>query len=86
MHVGQAEVAALESVSQSGVLDAEQVQNRGMQIVDVNLVFDRVESEFIGLAVNDGGLDAAAAEPDGVAVRMIDRARSGRVRACVASS
>ena len=38
MHVGQAEVAALEFVGQLQVVDAEQVQNRGLQIVYVDRV------------------------------------------------
>ena len=36
MHVGQAEVAALESVRQPLVVDAEQVQDRRLEVVDVD--------------------------------------------------
>ena len=38
MHVGQPEVAALEAVGQPLVVEAEQVQDRGVQVVDVDLV------------------------------------------------
>ena len=49
--VGQAEVAALEAVGQPRVVEAEQVQDRGVQVVDVDLVLDGVEAEVVGLAV-----------------------------------
>ena len=49
--VGQAEVAALEAVGQPLVVDAEQVQDRGVQVVDVDGVLDGVVAEVVGLAV-----------------------------------
>ena len=51
VHVGQAEVAALEAVGQLRVVDAEQVQDRGVQVVDVDGVVDDVVAEVVGLAV-----------------------------------
>ena len=56
MHVGQAEVAALEAVGESCVVEAEQVQQRGVQVVDVDRVGDDVEAEVVGLAVRIPGL------------------------------
>ena len=50
MHVGEAEVAALEAVGELGVVEAEQVQDGGVEVVDVDLVLDGVEAEFVGLA------------------------------------
>ncbi len=38
--VRQAEVATLKAVGQPCVVDAEQVQNRGVQVVDMHRVFD----------------------------------------------
>ena len=46
--VGQAEVAALELVGQPLVVDAEQVQHRGVQVVDVDDVLDGVVAELVG--------------------------------------
>ena len=43
MHVGQAEIAALEAVGQLGVVEAEQVQDRGVQVVGVDFVGRRVD-------------------------------------------
>ena len=52
MNIGQAEIAAGVAVGESLVVEAEQVQDRGVQVVDVDLVLDRVEAEFVGGAVD----------------------------------
>ena len=41
VHVGQAVVAALELERQPGVVDAQAVQDRGVQVVDVDGVLRR---------------------------------------------
>ena len=69
--VGQAEVAALEAVGQLRVVEAEQVQHRGVQVVDVDLVLDDVEAELVGLAERDARLDAAAGQPHREGVGMM---------------
>ena len=51
VHVGQAELAALIGVGQPLVVQAQQVQDRGLQVVDVDRVFDDVEAQFVGRAV-----------------------------------
>ena len=51
--VGQAEVAALEAEGEPLVVEAEQVQDRGLQVVDVDLVLDGAEAELVGLAEDD---------------------------------
>ena len=53
VHVGQAEVAAGVAVGQLLVVEAEQVQDRGVQVVDVDLVLDRVVAVVVGGAVDD---------------------------------
>ena len=49
-HVGEAEVTALEAVGELLVVETELVQQRGVEIVDVDLVLHRVEPEVVGLA------------------------------------
>ena len=51
--VGQAEVAALETVGEPGVVEAEEVEDRGVEVVDVDLVLDAGEAEVVGLAEGD---------------------------------
>ena len=71
VHVGQAEVAALELVGQPRVVDAQAVQDRGVQVVDVDGVVHDVVAEVVGLAERDAGLDAAAGHPDGEAAGVV---------------
>ena len=52
MHVGQAEVAAGVAVGEPGVVEAEQVQDRGVQVVDVDRLLDGLVAEFVGGAVD----------------------------------
>src|SRR5262245_654022 len=45
--VGEAEVAALRAEGELGVVDAEQMEDGGVQVVDVNAVLDGVEAEVV---------------------------------------
>ena len=60
MHVGQAKMAALKFVGQAFVVDAEQVQDGRLEVVDVDWVFGRVVGEVVGLAQRKTALHAAA--------------------------
>src|SRR5687767_4711808 len=60
VHVRQPEVAALEPMRESLVVEAEQVEDRGVEVVDVDGVFDGVEAEVVRLAVDHARLHAAA--------------------------
>ena len=42
------------------MVEAEQVQDRGVQVVHVYEVLDDVEAEIVGCPDGDAGLDAAA--------------------------
>ena len=79
-HVGQAEVAAVVAVGQLLVVEAEQVQDRGVQVVDADAVDDRLVADLVGLAVVDAALDAAAGQPDGEGVRVVVAAGAALLR------
>ena len=49
----------------------EQVQDRRVQVVDVDGVDGGGVADLVGLAVADAALDAAAGHPDGEAVRVV---------------
>ena len=53
-HVGQALLAALEQIRQLAVIQAEQLQDRGVQVVDVDAVLDGAEAELVGGADRPG--------------------------------
>ena len=42
--ISQTELAALETVGQAFVVDAEEMEDGGLEIVDVDRVFHRVEA------------------------------------------
>src|SRR5690242_12296535 len=71
MHVRQAKVAALKAVGQLGVVEAEQVEDRSVEVVHVDLVLRDVEAQVIAFADGDARLDAAARQPHGESVRMM---------------
>src|SRR5687768_13336421 len=71
MDVRQAEVAALEAVGEALVVEAEEVEDGGLEVVDVVLVLDHAEAQLVGLADDLAGLYAAAGEPHGVGVDVM---------------
>ena len=71
MHVGQPHVAAAEAEGQALVVDAEQVQHRGVQVVNLDLVLDGFVAVIVGGAVDRAAFDAAAGQPDGEAKRVV---------------
>lgn len=63
MHVGQSAIGTVVVIGQARVVDAEQMQGGGMQIVAVGWRFNGFESEFVGGSVADSALDTAAGKP-----------------------
>ena len=58
--IGQAEIATLEAISQSRVVEAQQIQNRGLQIMRMDRLFDGGPAEFVGGAVGNATFEPAA--------------------------
>ena len=71
MHVRQPHVATTETIRQPRVIDAQQVQHGGVQVVNRHRVFDGVVAVFVGRTVDDAAFDAAAGEPDGEAEGIV---------------
>ena len=63
VNVGQAEVSTGITVREFFVVEAEQFEHRRVQIVDVDFVFDRLETELVGRSVNVAALHAATGHP-----------------------
>ena len=62
-HIGQPEVTAGITVGEAFVIDAQQVQNRGVQIVDVDSIMDGAKTEVVRFAVRHATFDASAGHP-----------------------
>ncbi len=71
MDVGEAVVAALEAEGQLGVVDAEQVHEGGLEVVDAHGVFGDVVTEIIGFSVGGSGAHAGSGQPHGKAAGMV---------------
>src|SRR6476620_10441653 len=69
--VGKTKVAALKSIGQFRVIEAEQMQERGVEIVDVDFVFDHMETELVGFSERESGFETAAGHPHRESLRVM---------------
>src|ERR1051326_7561255 len=79
-HICEPEIAAAIAVGQLGVVDAEQEQNRGMNVVDVNRLLDGLEAEVVRGAVDRPALYRASGQPHREPKRVVIAAALGLVR------
>jgi hypothetical protein len=56
VNVGETKITTLEAEGELFVVEAEQVQDRRVQVVNMRAVFDRVETQFVRLADDRTGL------------------------------
>src|SRR5688572_8357315 len=65
MHVGQAAVDAVGAERESLMVDSQQMQDGGVDVVYLRGIFtvERLVAPLIAWAVRDAALDAAAGEP-----------------------
>ena len=70
-NIRQSAVTAFKQVGQFFVVDAEQCEHGGVQVVDVDFVFDCAETEFVGRADDLATANATAREPCRVAVGIV---------------
>ncbi len=59
MHVGESEIAFLGAVGEAFVIEAEAVEQRGLDVVNVDGVLGDVVAEIVGGTVNEAGFDTA---------------------------
>ena len=78
--IGQAHVKPLEPIGQPLVIEPEQMQQGGVEVVDVHRILDRGPTQLIGLADDLAALQLAAGQPNAEAVSMAAQDRKPRVR------
>ena len=71
MNVGKPEIAALKPVGEPLVVNAKQVKDRRLEVMDVNRISDDVHAEIVSFAMSDARLYPAASQPGGEGVRMM---------------
>src|SRR5438477_12941179 len=71
MNVSEAKVATLKTVGEFFVIDAEAMQDCGIQVMDGHGILDDVVTKVVGLPVADARPDTAAGQPDRVTAAMM---------------
>ena len=71
VHVGQAEVPAGVAVGELLVIEAHELEDGRLQVVNMDLVLDGLEAKLVGGADRLAALDAAAGQPDAEAVVVV---------------
>ena len=69
--ISEAVVAAAVAVGETFVIDAKEVQDGGVEVVDVHFVFGNGGADVIRGPVGKAAFDAAAGEPGGVAGAVV---------------
>ena len=84
--IGEAKISPLVTVSEFTMVDTKQVQNGGIEIVnmhgilspvilvwadDITILIGEVVSIFIGLSISDTRLDPSACHPGGKSTGMV---------------
>src|SRR4051812_32758313 len=71
VHVRQAALDAVVVVAQALVIEAEEVEDGRVEVVDGRDPLDRLVAEVVGGAEAEAALHAGAGEPDGESVRVV---------------
>jgi hypothetical protein len=71
MHVGEPEIAALETEGQFGVIETEQVEDGGLKVMDVDAILDGVEAKLVRFTKGDTRADPAASEPHRIGINVM---------------
>ena len=71
MHIGEAEVSAAVTVRQLRMVDPHQMQDGGVQIVNVRAILDCGESKLVSRSICHPPLHTTARHPDGEAVIIV---------------
>ena len=69
--VGQPKTTAVVLVRQASVVDAQQMQNCGVQIIDVHLVDGCLVTDLVRFAVGRAAFDPASSQPCGETVWVV---------------
>src|SRR5436190_24224530 len=71
MHIGQPPIDAVVPKSEYSVIDSEQVQYRGVNIIAVSRIARRFVGPFLAFAVSHPARDAAAGQRRGERERIV---------------
>jgi hypothetical protein len=70
-HIGEPVITPGVAVREALVVQAQEMQHRGVEVVEMDLPRDGAEAELVGLAMGIPDLDSAVGKPGGVAVGLV---------------
>ena len=76
--------AAVVKIGEDFVVETEEVENRGVEVMDVRPVLDSAEANLVGGANDSAGFCAATGHPDGKAPGIMVAAEALFVEGCTA--
>ena len=71
VYISKAEVTAVVTVGELLMVEAELVQDGGMEIVHVHLALHGVVTVFVGIAIGKTRLEASSSQTNGKAIRVM---------------
>ena len=71
MHIRQPKIAAVVAIGEFFVIEAELMQNGGMEVVHVHLALHGVVTVFVGIAVRKTWFEAASGKANGKTIRVM---------------
>ena len=71
MDIGEAEIAALVAVGEARMLNPHEVQNRCVEVVHVDAIFNDVVTKIVGLTEGCSFIDARAGHENREAARVV---------------
>ena len=71
LHACEPDVESLVFYREALVVDAEQVQQRCIEVANVNRLVDNIVAEVVGFAVNGSALHSGSGHPDTEATRVV---------------
>jgi hypothetical protein len=71
VYVGQAKVSALKAKSELRMVEAQEMQDRCVEIADVDGILGNIKAQFIGLAVGDSRFEAPTSDPHRERIRVM---------------
>ncbi len=71
MNVGEAAVDAVLADRELLVIDSHEVEDSGVDVVDVGFIDDGVVADLVGFTIADAAFDSAAGHPGGEAMGLV---------------
>ena len=70
-HIGKPEISTCMPKRETFVIETEQMQNGGMQVVHMDFVFYRLEAKLVGLSVGHSAFYSSSSEPHRETVMIV---------------